>query len=321
MNNSIQLTIEAINAMQPLEIALSPAVREKFTSIWDTLWGEGTGQAAYERESAYFNALLRDVESGKLQKATRFSIFTAFIDLAISGLSLEPGTRALAYLIGRNQNIGTREQPRYEGRVKLTVSGYGELVMRARCGQIRHADNPVLVYANDEFSFSDRGGRKEVDYVCHLPHTGQPIVACYLRITRADGSADYSVMTEEDWTRLAGFSQKQNARYNKQTNRYEGLPNALYGMDAQGTLHIDPGFLMAKCIKHAFKTYPKVRIGRETEMQSQQEELPANLYDFDDEATSRARQEQDKEEAEPYGPAPAPQTPGVSVSPADDDAF
>ncbi len=59
------------------------------TNFW------GNGEAAYERESIYFNKALRD--KGKLQRATPFSIFTAFIDLAVCGLSLEPGTRALAY--------------------------------------------------------------------------------------------------------------------------------------------------------------------------------------------------------------------------------
>ena len=272
--SQITLTIEQLNAMDALEIATAPMVRDKFIDIYNTLWGAGTGEAAYERESRFFNRLLSD--NADLQKGTHFSLFTAFIDLAVCGLSLEPGARALCYLIGRNQKTSpkldaqgrpmkdSKGYPVYnwEGRVVLTVSAYGELVLRERSGQIRHADNPVLVYEGDEFSFSDKGGRKEVEYVCHLPHTGKRIIACYLRITRADGSVDYSVMTEEDWVRLAQYSARQN----------RSGANALYGVDQQGIVNIDPGFLMAKCIKHAFKTYPKVRIGRGTELQSQQTE-------------------------------------------------
>lgn len=272
--SQITLTIEQLNAMDALEIATAPMVRDKFIDIYNTLWGAGTGEAAYERESRFFNRLLSD--NADLQKGTHFSLFTAFIDLAVCGLSLEPGARALCYLIGRNQKTSpkldaqgrpmkdSKGYPVYnwEGRVLLTVSAYGELVLRERSGQIRHADNPVLVYEGDEFSFSDRGGRKEVEYVCHLPHTGKRIIACYLRITRADGSVDYSVMTEEDWVRLAQYSARQN----------RSGANALYGVDQQGIVNIDPGFLMAKCIKHAFKTYPKVRVGRGTELQSQQTE-------------------------------------------------
>lgn len=306
--SQINLTVEQLNQMQPLDIVTSSIVRDKFINIYDTLWGNGTGEAAYERESNYFNKLLR--EKKELQRGTHFSLFTAFIDLAICGLSLEQGVRALCYLIGRNVNIGTRELPKWEGRVVLTISAYGELVLRERAGQIRHADNPVLVYANDEFSFSDKNGRKEVEYVCHLPHTGQRIVACYLRITRADGSIDYSIMTEEGWQRLAEYSANQD-RKNHQ-------PNALYTSNSGS---IDSGFLMAKCIKHAFNTYPKVRIGRGTELQSQQVEekeieINDDLYGVDTE-TGEVMQP----EPQPFGPPANDVSAGVTVDAGDDDGF
>lgn len=294
--------------MQALDIVKADIVRDRFISIYDTLWGNGTGEAAYERESIYFNKLLR--EKPELQNGTRFSLFTAFIDLAICGLSLEQGARALCYLIGRNVNIGTRERPVWEGRVVLTISAYGELVLRARAGQIRHADNPVLVYENDEFSFSDRGGRKEVNYTCRLPHAGKRVVACYLRLTRADGSIDYSIMTEEDWTRLAGYSASQDRRNHR--------PNALY---TSNNGSIDTGFLMAKCVKHAFRTYPKVRIGRGTELESKQveeKEIEINdeLYGIGN-ATKEAMQP----EPQPFGPPANDISSGVTVDAGDDGAF
>lgn len=307
--SNLQLTVEEINQLKPLEIIEHPKVRERFTQIYETLWGNG--EAAYERESIYFNKALRDNDNGRLQRATPFSIFTAFIDLAVCGLSLEPGTRALAYLMGRNVNMGTKDSPKWEGRCVLTVSAYGELVMRTRAGQIRHADNPVLVYDIDEFSFRDVDGRKSVSYTCNLPHTGHNITACYLRITRADGSIDYAVMFPEDWCRLAGYSQKQN----------RGRANDLYGMDQAGIVHIDPGFLMAKCIKHAFKSYPKVRIGRGTELQSQQVDQQPQLSDEDiygvDPDTGEVTDEEQK--PEPFGNNEAPQ--GVTVETDDEEGF
>jgi len=304
--SQINLTVEQLNQMKALDIVKSDIVRDKFINIYDTLWGAGTGQAAYERESIYFNKLLTD--KADLQKGTKFSIFTAFIDLAICGLSLEQGSRALCYLIGRNVNVGTRENAVWEGRVVLTISAYGELVLRERAGQIRHADNPVLVYSNDEFSFSDKGGRKEVEYTCHLPHKGQSIIACYLRITRADGSIDYSVMTEEDWARLMEYSASQDRKTHK--------ANALYTANAG---NIDSGFLMAKCIKHAFKTYPKVRIGRGTELESAQTEeteiqINDELYGIDTETG-------EVKEPESFGPAPVDKSAGVTVNPDNDDTF
>ena len=309
--SNLQMTVEEINQLKPLDIVEHPVVRERFTQIYETLWGNG--EAAYQRESIFFNKAIRDNDNGKLQRATPFSIFTAFIDLAVCGLSLEPGTRALAYLMGRNVNIGTRDTPKWEGRCVLTISAYGELVMRTRAGQIRHADNPVLVYDNDEFSFKDTDGRKSVSYTCNLPHTGHNITACYLRITRADGSIDYAVMFPEDWCRLAGYSQKQN----------RGRANDLYGMDQNGIVHIDPGFLMAKCIKHAFKTYPKVHIGRGTELQSQQVDEQPQLSDEDiygvDPETGEVLEQTQEAAPQPFGNNEQPQ--GVTVNTDDEEGF
>lgn len=314
--SKINLTVEQLNSMKAFDIAKSEIVRDKFITIYDTIWGAGTGEQPYERESIYFNKILR--EKPELQKCTPFSLFTAFIDIAVCGLTLEQGTRALCYLIKRNANIGTRERAVWESRAILTISAYGELVLRERAGQIRHADNPVLVYSGDEFSFSDRNGQKVVDYTCHLPHNGQRIIACYLRITRADGSIDYSVMTEEDWVRLAQYSARQSSK---------NIANELYGVDANGVVNIDPGFLMAKCVKHAFKTYPKVRIGRGTELQSKQVEekeieIDNDLYGVEgiDHETGEVMTAA-APNAAPFGPTANDISAGVTVETDDDDAF
>lgn len=296
--SNIQITVEEINKMNPLDIVLSAPVKQRFIQIYDTLWGEGTGEPAYERESIFFNRILADNE--KLMKGvTRFSIFTTFIDLAVCGLSVEPGVRALAYLQGRNAKIGKGADGKdiYEGRLTLTISGYGELVLRSRCGQIKYADNPVLVYEEDSFSFSDTNGAKSVSYTCNLPHKSNHIIACFIRITRTDGSIDYSVMYEEDWGRLAGYSAKQNKRWDNERRQYIMYPNELYTSNNGG---IDAGFLMAKCIKHAFKTYPKVRIGKGTELQTEQEE-PA---DNDFYGVSENSGIQPEPASEPFGPRP-----------------
>ena len=307
------MTVDRLNALQPLDIVGDPAVREKFIQIYNTLHGDG--EAAYERESVYFNQLLRDYENGKLQKATRFSIFTAFIDLAVCGLSLAPGSRAQCYLLGRNVNIGTKDQPRWEGRCVLTVSGYGELMLRIRAGQIRHADNPVLVYENDEFSFADRDGRKSVMYVAHIPHAGKKIVACYLGFTRADGSRDYGVLFEEDWKRLQEYSLKNNQRRNARGEVY-GNANALYTSGEGNT--IDPGFLCAKCIKHAFKTYPKVNIGKNTELQSEQ---PDDVEDTDYYGIGETPQTEAPANPQPESFCPPEQSAGITIDTGDEDGF
>ena len=154
-----------------------------------------------------------------------------------------------------------------------------------------------MVYEEDSFSFSDTNGAKSVSYTCNLPHKSNHIIACFIRITRTDGSIDYSVMYEEDWGRLAGYSAKQNKRWDNERRQYIMSPNELYTSNNGG---IDAGFLMAKCIKHAFKTYPKVRIGKGTELQTEQEE-PA---DNDFYGVSENSGIQPEPASEPFGPRP-----------------
>lgn len=324
--SKINLTVEQINDLQPMEIATNDFVRDKFIQIYEAMWTPSTGisgQAAYERESRNFNRILGEKEDIR-KNCTRFSLFTAFLDVAISGLSLEPGPRAQAYLLARSIAIESyydqgQKKNKYETQCVLTISGYGELLHRARVGQIRHADNPVIVYSEDEFEFGERNGNKFVNYTCRLPHTSGDIVACFMKITRADGSPDYAVMLPEDWSRLAGYSARNNARWDKEKKQWTNLkPNALYGKQEDGSLRIDTGFLIAKCIKHAFKSYPKARVGRATQLESQQvEEMEINdgIYGLEDGSavdTSTGEVSSKKD----TGFAPAPDTSaGVTVNP------
>ena len=324
---NINLTVEEINRLEPTAIATNELVRAKFIQIYEAMWTPSTGitgEAAYERESRNFNRILGEKEDLR-KNCTRFSLFTAFLDVAISGLTLDPGTRAQAYLLSRSIAVDSyldqqgNKKNKYETQCILTVSGYGELILRARCGQIRHADNPVIVYAEDEFEYGERNGNKFVNYTCRLPHTSGNIVACFMKITRADGSIDYAVMLPEDWNRLAGFSSRQNRQWDNQRRQWVlGNPNALYGQQQDGSLKIDTGFLIAKCIKHAFKTYPKARVGRGTQLESQQVdevEINDDIYGLED-GSSVNRSTGEVLPSQDTGFAPAPDTSaGVRVNP------
>ena len=331
--SKIEITIEQLNKLQPSEIVRQDNVRDKFIQIYEAMWTPSTGvsgEAAYEKEARNFNRLLSEKEDIR-KKCNHFSLFTSFLDVAISGLTLDPGTKAQAYLLARSIAVDSyvdergQKKNRYETQCVLTISGYGELVLRARCGQIRHADNPVIVYEEDTFEFGERNGQKFVNYTCRLPHQSGRIVACFMKITRADGSADYAVMLPEDWARLSNYSARQNTKYDYQTKQWvQGKPNALY--TAQGG-QIDPGFLVAKCIKHAFKTYPKARVGRATQLESQQvdeTEITDDIYGVtgDGEKVDTATGEiiQEKQDFAPQTDTSA----GVTVDPAannDDDTF
>lgn len=253
-----------LQSLKSTDVVRNEYVRTQFINVYDMIWKQG-GEAAYEREAINFNKQLRDNEN--LRKCTPISIFFAFIDLAVRGLSLEQGAQALCYLLPRNYKVGLDANGKdvWEKRCNLTISGYGELVLRAKAGQIRHADNPVIVYEGDEFAFGEVDGRKYVNYQCKLPRTSNKIVACFIKITRIDGTTDYSVMLEADWERLAGYSAKNNSYYDATIRQRVEKANELYSAnDGQ----IDTGFLVAKCIKHAFKSYPKIPIGKGSQFES-----------------------------------------------------
>lgn len=280
--STIQDSAATIMQLQITEVADNPLVRQQFINIYGALWGDENAAAVYEREAIHFNRIIRD--SDPLKMCTPLSAYIAFIDLAVNGLTLEPGVRALCYLQPRRFKIGEKRgndgktYPVYEGRVNLTISGYGELYMRTRAGHIRHADNPVVVYEGDEFSFTDHGGVKTVNYALNLNHNASHPIACYLPMTRIDGTRDYGILLESDWGRLAGFSGRANKYFDKTTNRYVERPNELYTSGADGS--IDTGFLRAKCIKHAFSSYPKLRVGRGTTFEADAKPEQPDFYNL-----------------------------------------
>ena len=82
---------------------------------------------------------------------------------------------------------------------------------------------------------------------------------------------------------------------------------------------------MAKCIKHAFKSYPKVRIGRGTELQSQQVDEKPKLTDEDiygvgvDPETGEVLEDSPAPAPEPFGDNRVPQ--GVTVETDEEEGF
>lgn len=318
MSNAITLAKE-LQQMKATDVIRNESVRSQFINVYNSIWKEG-GEQAYEREAIYFNQQLRD--KSNLRECSGTSIFYAFIDLAVKGLTLATGAQALCYLIPRSVKTGTDERGNdvWEKVCNLTISGYGELVLRKNAGQIRHADNPVIVYDGDSFQYGEQNGQKVVNYMSAFPRKSNKIIACFMKITRADGSIDYSVMTEQDWMRLKGYSDKQNTYFDRKTNQWVTKSNELYSKGGQ----IDTGFLMAKCIKHAFKTYPKINIGKGSVMESDIIDNPQgdefNPYGGVDDAEQQIPQEQEQH----FAPAPD-MSAGVTIDPAEqgnnDDTF
>ena len=274
--------------------------KDKFIEIYNQKFGEG-GEVFFEEQKALFNnELLNGSFKGYLAKAPSLCIHDAFMNLAINGLSLEKGSSTLCYLMGySNYDKNTGE---YNYTAKITYTGYGEILLRQRAGQIVRCDNPVVVYSCDEFRFGERDGHKFVEYIKQYPRqAGSYIVACYVKIILPGGGYDYFVMDREGIDRLRTYSEKFSGKNG---------PNALYGgvyTDKDGKEYfrdIDTGFLVSKTCKHAFKNYPKLKVGIGAQLQA----------DID---TNQSAQEQKQEI---FG-SQQQQKQGVKINASDDDPF
>lgn len=274
--------------------------KDKFIEIYNQKFGEG-GEVFFEEQKALFNnELLNGSFKGYLAKAPSLCIHDAFMNLAINGLSLEKGSSTLCYLMGYSnydKNTGG-----YNYTAKITYTGYGEILLRQRAGQIVRCDNPVVVYSCDEFRFGERDGHKFVEYIKQYPRqAGSYIVACYVKIILPGGGYDYFVMDREGIDRLKTYSEKFSGKSG---------PNALYGGVYTGNdgkeyfRDIDTGFLVSKTCKHAFKNYPKLKVGIGAQLQA----------DID---TNQSAQEQKQEI---FG-SQQQQKQGVKINASDDDPF
>jgi len=265
--------VKHLDSLKSIEIASDTKVSKKFIELYDTIHGKGRGEAMYQKERFNFEKLLQ--ENPALQECTKLSLYGAFLDIAVNGLSLEPN-KPLCYLIPRSCKSGRKDESGkdiYEKRVSVNITGPGELVMRIRAGQINHADNPVIIYDGDSFeAYLDENGNKVVKYKLMIPRKTNKIIGAFIRIVRNDNTVDYQWLLENDIARLKSFSEKSNS-YVKQGHRVNGDANALYTSLNGG---IDSGFLENKMIKHAFDSYPKVRTGNFTQLETIAEPEPIN---------------------------------------------
>lgn len=312
--NKFADTISKLQSLKPWEVPVNPDVHNHIVTLYNQVHGEG-GEAFAERESRFINRAI--VDDRNKWGVSSLSVFLSYVDLAVKDLTLEPGAQALCYLMNRSTKIPTADAngnivDKWENRAYLAVTGYGEILLRQRAGQIRHCDTPTVVYEGDEFSYIERNGRKEVTYGLNIKHNPANPIACFMKITRLDGSIDYAIILPEAWKRLEGYSLKQNERGRR--DKENAKANDLYTSGMGGS--IDPGFLIAKCVKHAFKNYPKLPIGKGMVMQAdipETEEMP-DYYNMDGGEAPQTPNEQES------FAEPADHSEGVTVDPSVDDA-
>lgn len=277
MSREIQIRVEELNKLTPMEIVENSRVEQKFIQMYNSIHGTDKGVQMYHKEVFNFQKLLQ--ENPALQECSQMSLYGCFLDMAVNGLSLDPTGKPHCYLVPRKSKTGHKDKDGkdiYEKRAAVSITGYGELVMRMRAGQVKYVDNPVVVYEGDTFSIGLDHGVKRITYSAAIPRKSNRIIGAFIRIVRNDGSEDYQWLLEGDIDRLKGFSEKANSFWdNTKKQRVTGKANELYSSNSG---QIDSGFLENKMIKHAFDAYPKVRIGKFTQMQSVEE--PETVIDY-----------------------------------------
>lgn len=246
--------MQLITAAPVTQIAAIPEIADRFKQLYKTIHPGAKSDAFYEAEKFHFAKLISEDE--KIKACTKMSLYGSFMDVAVNGLSFDPSFKHL-YLVAISHNAGTQATPKWEKRATLFIGGQGELVLRQMQGQIKYADNPVLVYEGDNFSFGVKDEKFFLSHVANLDKRTDRILACYIKLTRTDGTLDYKVITEEDMARFRKFS--KDADKSKAWNAGIG------------------GMWIAKCIKHAFKNYPKVRTGSFSQLASQEVDEDAEV--------------------------------------------
>lgn len=273
-SNDQKLTVDQLKAMKPLDVLENKIVRERFITLYNNIHGSENGELFFEQEKYNLQRIIQATPS--LPGCSGFSIYGILLDIANMGLTLENNSRPLLYIIPNSVNVGTKDKPVWEKRATLEISPYGELDLRIQAGQLLYADRPVVVFEGDEFQPRvTETGQKVVVYSASIPRKSKTITGAFIKLTRPDGSFDFFWMLPEDIERLKGYSLKKNQKRDKDGNVY-GDSNALYkSNDGQ----IDTGFLEAKVIKHAFKTFPKLKLGQFSKLQ---EEIQAVDYGLDE---------------------------------------
>lgn len=257
-----------------LEITEQEAVRAGFIDTCIRMHGmkEIDAIGVYERELRYYKRAVN--ESEKLKQCTGISLVSAFLELSIQRLSLQPGQKADCYLEARNSKVivpelrdnKTVNVEKWVQICRIVVSAYGELNLRIQAGQIIRMNNPIVLYKGDHFQpkTTDRG-ELTVEYLPAIPRKSKEIYGCWVSMVLPHNGIDFKWLLEDDIERLKNFSipkGQANANYTPQANK-------LYtANDGQ----IDPGFLEAKTIKHAFRSKTKLKISDAIAFEDDQEE-------------------------------------------------
>ena len=253
-----------LDQLDPVKLPEHEKVREQWVSTFSKIHRIDieTASTICDRETIYWKKSLS--VDDKLKSCSKLSLYSAFLELAVNGLSLQPGSKSECFLEPRGTKSGKDQigQDVYIQLCFLRITAYGELNMRIMSGQIVRIKNPIVLYDGDHFQpLTDNRGQLIIEYKPVIPRKSNKIYGCWVCIELPGGSLDFKWLLIDDIDRLKKYSTPKYAN---------AKPNALYASENGG---IDPGFLEAKTIKHAMRAYTKLRVGENVAMDDEPDEV------------------------------------------------
>jgi hypothetical protein len=231
----------------------APETLNRFTKIFGAIQkvDDTAARQMFEVEKFHF---MKEVQEKGIQDVTPVSAMGVFLDVVSNGLSFASGAKHV-YLMTRNVKVKNGNQESWEKRLVFSTSPDGKIFQAQRSGAIEYVTKPVIVYEGDEFAVGTNDqGEQIIRHQVKFPRTSNKIVAGYVYVVMKSGKREPYWMDLSDIQRLAGYSAKQNAKWDAaKKEKVPGDPNALYNVNGQ----IDPGFFGAKLINFALKNVRK----------------------------------------------------------------
>ncbi|SHG33466.1 hypothetical protein [Dysgonomonas macrotermitis] len=260
-----------------IDLLEHPRVKESFINVLMKIHGksEGDAEMIYEKELLYSKKTITG--NNEFAICTGISLYSAFLEIATTGLSIQPGSKSEAFLQYRYGGNVVDPKTGKEKKINVAsfvITAYGELNMRIRAGQIIRMNNPQVIYEGDRFQpKTNEQGVLIVDYAPAIPRKTNHIIGCYVCIVLPKNQYDFKWLLEDDIQRLAGYSKP------KVTDKNPNPKAAVLYSSNNG--QIDPGFLEAKTIKHAMRAYSKLRVSDTVSFEGDEEyEAPANIQSY-----------------------------------------
>lgn len=198
----LELTSKMLNECEtPTEIINLPAVEDRWIKTYEMTTGRKDGDLRFHAEKTLFMQTI--AEDKNLAQCTPMSIYSSFILLAVSGLSLKDGE---SYLIPYGKKCTW--MPGWKGRLEQINNIPG----------VKTLTEPICVYENEEFEFEVQDGNYVITkHKPQLNTKGQDILLVYANLIMHDGTKTVYLMRRDEVLSIRD-------RYSTSYNQYISKP-------------------------------------------------------------------------------------------------